>query len=399
MKEPDSSGCPGPRAWVSVLLILAGAMLGYLVAGRIPPAPPRLAPAVTSAGAGGAEVVAAADPGASGQASEPGPAPESGSIPGHTGHEAPGHSAAGTTGSDRYQYVHPEEHHQAGLQPLPPEAVFPSEPPPRPDKPGVREYRLVVREDIPHEVAPGVKVTAWTFNGRVPGPILRAVEGDTIRVTLVNEGTQPHTIHFHGIHPANMDGVFELVPSGQSYTYEFKARPFGVFPYHCHSMPSSQHIHNGLYGMMIVDPPKPRPPRRELAFIMSAFDTDRDGDADFYAWNGRAFQYASNPIHLKTGEKVRMYVLNMFEEMMAPHIHASMFNLYPSGTSTTPSQLTDVVSLAIAERAIMEFQYEYPGTFMFQCHFSEHMELGLMGWFRVEGEPRVAAAAGERHGG
>jgi FtsP/CotA-like multicopper oxidase with cupredoxin domain len=306
-----------------------------------------------------------------------------------------GHQAPAGSGSDRYQYARPEVHHTAGQPPLPPEKVFPIEPPPRPARPGVREYRLVVREDSVHEVAPDVRITAWTFNGRVPGPVLRAVEGDLLRVTLVNEGNLPHTIHFHGIHPSDMDGVFELVPPGRKYTYEFEARPFGVFPYHCHSMPSSQHIHNGLYGMMIVDPVKPRPPMKELALIMSAFDTDRDGEADFYAWNGRAFQYATNPVPLETGEKVRMYVLNMFEEIMAPHIHASMFHLYPSGTSTTPSEYTDVVDLAIAERAIMEFDYEYPGTFMFQCHISEHMELGLMGWFKVSGEPkprRVAAA-------
>ena len=284
-------------------------------------------------------------------------------------------------GSARFQYNRPAMY----LKPL--EDVYDPTPPPArtsPGKPRLVEYTLVIEEDSIHEVAPGVKIPAWTFNGTVPGPIIRATEGDTLRVTLVNNGVYSHTIHFHGIHPADMDGVFELLPGGREFVYEFIADPYGVFPYHCHSNPVSQHLLNGLYGMMIIDPRTPRPEAQEIAFIMSAFDTDRDGSADFYSWNGKAFQYAHNPVSLTLGKPVRMYVLNMFEEMMAPHIHANMFGLIPSGTALEPREITDVVDLAITERAIFEFTYKYPGTYMFQCHFSEHMEQGLMGWFNVQ---------------
>ncbi|MFB3141029.1 MAG: multicopper oxidase domain-containing protein, partial [Candidatus Acidiferrales bacterium] len=183
---------------------------------------------------------------------------------------------------------------------------------------------------------------------------------------------------------------FELVPPGESFTYEFIAQPYGIMPYHCHSMPSSQHIHNGLYGMMIFDPKEGRPPMRELAMVMSAFDLDRDGEAEFYAWNGRAFQYADNPIALRQGEPVRMYVMNIFEEAMVPHLHGNLFRLYPSGTTMTPTEYTDVKTLSIAERAMLEFQYDYPGTYMFQCHVTEHMEQGLMGWFNVVEKTQAA---------
>ena len=64
------------------------------------------------------------------------------------------------------------------------------------------------------EVAPGVFFNAWTYNGTVPGPVIRATEGDLLRVKFVNGGSHPHTIHFHGIHPADMDGVFEIVRPG-----------------------------------------------------------------------------------------------------------------------------------------------------------------------------------------
>ena len=74
----------------------------------------------------------------------------------------------------------------------------------------MREYTLTAT-DREIEVAPGVFFPAWTYNGTVPGPVLRATEGDLLRVRFVNAGSHPHTIHFHGIHPTNMDGVFEIV--------------------------------------------------------------------------------------------------------------------------------------------------------------------------------------------
>jgi len=289
-------------------------------------------------------------------------------------------------GSQRYQFHHPGMPGNGA-----PPAYDPMPPPPGPAPNGVREFTLVLEEDVPHEVAPGVTIPAWTFNGTVPGPVLRATEGDTLRITLVNKGKLPHTIHFHGIHQATMDGVFELVPPGGTYTYEFVAEPFGIMPYHCHAMPATQHMQNGLYGMMIIDPKEGRPKMRELAMVMSAFDLDRDGEADFYSWNGKAFQYADSPVPLSVGEKVRMYVLNMFEETMVPHIHGNLFHYYPSGTTLTPAEYTDVKALNIAERGILEFEYKFPGTYMFQCHVTEHMEEGLMGWFHV-GEPTTQSA-------
>jgi len=123
----------------------------------------------------------------------------------------------------------------------------------------VREYKLVAY-DREIEIAKGVYFPAWTYNGTVPGPVIRATEDDLLRVEFVNGSTHPHTIHFHGIHPANMDGVFEVVVPGASFTYEFPARPYGMHLYHCHSTPLKKHIHKGLYGAFIIDPPKPRNP-------------------------------------------------------------------------------------------------------------------------------------------
>src|SRR3990170_9121039 len=79
-----------------------------------------------------------------------------------------------------------------------------------PDGRTLREWELVA-SDREIEVAPGVAFPAWTYNGQVPGPTLRCTEGDRLRIHFLNAGAHPHTIHFHGIHAAGMDGVFEVV--------------------------------------------------------------------------------------------------------------------------------------------------------------------------------------------
>ena len=148
-----------------------------------------------------------------------------------------------------------------------------------------REYNIVALEkEI--EVAPGVVYPAWTYNGYVPGPTIRCTEGDRLKIHFSNASSMPHTIHFHGIHPANMDGVFEIVPPRGSFTYEFTADPFGVFLYHCHVLPVKKHVEKGLYGSFIVDPKTPRPPAKEFIMLMNGFDTDFDGENEFYTVNG-----------------------------------------------------------------------------------------------------------------
>lgn len=253
-----------------------------------------------------------------------------------------------------------------------------------PDGRTLREYELVA-EDREIEVAAGVKFAAWTYNGTAPGPTLRCTEGDLLRIHFRNDGAHPHTVHFHGVHPANMDGVHEVVAPGFSYTYEFTADPFGVHPYHCHVMPLKRHIHKGLYGTLIIDPPGGRPPAHEMVMVMNGFDLDQDGENEFYTVNGVAFYYQHYPIRIKVGELVRIYLTNMteFDLINSFHLHANMFRYYPTGTSLSNPLVTDTVTLGQGERGILEFAYKLPGQYMFHAHQSEFAELGWMGLFEV----------------
>jgi FtsP/CotA-like multicopper oxidase with cupredoxin domain len=248
----------------------------------------------------------------------------------------------------------------------------------------VREFRIVASERT-IEVMPGLFYPAWTYNGRVPGPTLRATEGDLIRVHFQNGSSHEHTMHFHGFHASNMDGVFEQIPPGGSYVYEFEADPFGLHLYHCHTMPLKRHIAKGLYGTFIVDPKGGRPPAHEMVMVMNGFDVNFDGENEVYAVNTVPFAYQAQPIVLRKGELNRVYLVNVleFDLLNSLHVHATFFNLFRTGTSLVPNELTDTVSMGQGERHILEFAYRHTGKFMFHAHQSEFAELGWMGVFNV----------------
>jgi len=174
------------------------------------------------------------------------------------------------------------------------------------------------------EIAPGVFFPAWTYNGHVPGPTLRAIEGERIRIKFTNVGDRPHSMHFHGFHPFAMDGamLFQQVPPGGEFTYEFEAEPVGIHLYHCHATPITQHIHNGLYGLWIVDPKEGRPPARELYMMMNGFDPNFDEENEIYAVNSIAFHYARHPIQVKQNELIRIYLANITEFDLVNSFHA-----------------------------------------------------------------------------
>jgi FtsP/CotA-like multicopper oxidase with cupredoxin domain len=253
----------------------------------------------------------------------------------------------------------------------------------------VREWDLIA-QDKEIEVAPGVKYAAWTYNGRVPGPTLRATEGERLRIKFRNASQHPHTIHFHGIHTAAHDGIPGIgagnIEPGEEFTYEFDAEPFGLHHYHCHSTPLAEHIAKGLYGMFIVDPKQGRPDADELAMVMNGFDTNFDRSNEVYGVNTVAFEYMRRPIRVKRGELVRIYLLNIleFDFVNSFHIHANFFDHFPTGTSLEPVELTDTVVLGQGQRSILELRFPFTGRYMFHAHVSEFAELGWMGFFEVE---------------
>lgn len=247
----------------------------------------------------------------------------------------------------------------------------------------IREFRITAGNQT-IALNSAVSFNTWNFNNRVPGPTLRARVGDRVRVVFLNQGGHSHSMHFHGIHPAAVDGV-RPVRHGAAAIYEFDAEPYGVHLYHCHTEPITRHISKGLYGMFIVDPPQPRPAADEMVMIMAGYDVNEDNQNEFYAFNGLPDYYMTHPIPIYQNQLVRLYVLNMIEFNAAAtfHIHANFFDVYRTGMSLTPSEKTDVITMGTAERHILEFTYRYPGKYMFHPHQDVIAEAGCMGLFDV----------------
>jgi len=278
-----------------------------------------------------------------------------------------------------------------------------------PDGRRLREWTINA-VDHEFEVAPGVTFAGWSYNGRIPGPTLRCTEGDRLRIHFVNSSTHPHSMHFHGIHAARMDGVpgAGLVAPGEEFTYEFDARPFGCHHYHCHAIPLKRHIHKGLYGAFIVDPDPARhgdeaevaaarllgtPENarwQEFVMVMNGFDTNFDDENEFYAVNSIPFAYLDRPIRIERARPVRIYLINMteFDPINSFHLHANFFDFYDHGTSLRPTLSTiDTVMMCQAQRGVLEFSFaeHEPGLYMFHAHQTEFAELGWMSHFEVVG--------------
>lgn len=247
----------------------------------------------------------------------------------------------------------------------------------------IREFNLVAGNST-IQLNRAITYVSWNYNNRLPGPTLRATEGERVRIIFHNEDGHSHSVHFHGIHPAEMDGI-KGVRRGKTTVYEFEALPYGVHPYHCHIAPVTRHIGKGLYGLLIIDPKQGRLPADEMVLAMGGYDLDDDGKNELYAFNGIPNYYRDYPIPIYQNQLVRLYLLNAieFDPVVTFHIHANFFQVYPTGRSLKPNLESDAITMGTAERHILEFAYPYPGKYMFHPHQDYMAEYGCMGFFNV----------------
>lgn len=247
----------------------------------------------------------------------------------------------------------------------------------------VREFE-VTANSTSFQLNSAVPFVGWMLNGRIPAPTLRAKAGDRVRVIFHNQDGHSHSLHFHGLHPAEMDGVIP-VRHDKTTVYEFDAEPYGVHPYHCHVAPVTRHVSKGLYGLFIVDPLQGRAPADEMVMVMGGYDINNDQQNELYTFNGIPNYYRDHPIAIYQHQRVRLYLLNMieFDPAVTFHIHANMFEVYPTGRTLKSIGDTDVITMGPAERHILEFAYPYPGKYMFHPHQDAIADRGCMGLFEV----------------
>jgi nitrite reductase (NO-forming) len=251
------------------------------------------------------------------------------------------------------------------------------------------------------EVAPGVKQTLWTYNGTAPGPTLRGRIGDKFKVKLVNDATMGHSIDFHAGTLAP-DVPMRTVNPGESLTYTFTATRAGIWMYHCSTMPMSQHIANGMFGAVIIDPPKLPPVDKEYVLIQSELYLGAQGGVadlakiqadkpDAVVFNGYANQYDFRPLPAKVGEKVRIWVLDAGPDRATSfHVVGGQFSaVWSEGRylldGSDPSAGSQALALAPAQGGFVELTFPQAGSYPFVSHYMVDAERGAHGMFKVTG--------------
>ncbi len=241
-------------------------------------------------------------------------------------------------------------------------------------------------KDVPEDVV----VPAYSYNGQVPGPLIRVTEGDKVRVVLKNELPEPTTIHWHGqLVPNEMDGVPDMtqppVQPGASFTYEFVAKPAGTYWYHSH-FESDVQVMVGLHAPLIVYPkvPEANPPDIDKVLMLEEWriiggetfaSMPATGmDANFFTINGKAYP-STEQIKVKQGQRVRLRLVGTGQLGHPIHIHGPAFKIVSTDGHPVPeaAQLTkDTVWVGPGERYDIEWTATEPGMWMLHCHIPHH---------------------------
>jgi nitrite reductase (NO-forming) len=268
---------------------------------------------------------------------------------------------------------------------------------------------LVVQEQN-MTVAKGFVQAVWTFNGTVPGPVIRVHVGDTVRVHLKNPATNKlaHSVDFHASQVAWNDEMTSINP-GEEKLYEWEADYAGVWMYHCGTAPALHHIANGMYGMVVVEPKEGLPKvDKEFALVQSEWYLGPQGQPvsltkasaaapapDFVVFNGIANQYKDNPLKVDTGAKVRIFVLNAGPSVDSSfHIVGTIFDtVIKEGMVLTADNAgkygSQAVDLSPAQGAIVEFTTAEDGLYPIVTHAFNFVGRGALGLIQAgDGDPK-----------
>jgi copper-containing nitrite reductase/plastocyanin len=288
-------------------------------------------------------------------------------------------------------------------------------PPPIGDRPpAVVQVTLTSKEIVGAlDPASGTTYRYWTFNGKVPGPFIRVRQGDTVEVTLRNDkGSQMvHSLDFHAAVGPGGGAALSQVPPGQSKTFSFQVNTPGLFVYHCGSPMIAQHIANGMYGLILVEPAGgllsvdheyylmqgeiyTTAPKGKAGLQQFSIDNMMAENAQYYIFNGAVDAATTEyPLHAKEGETVRIYFGNAGPNATASvHMVGEIFTLYyPFGGLTSPP-LSGIQTASVPPggAAIVEVKASMPGQFTFMDHSASRMEKGNMAILQVDGPENIA---------
>jgi len=242
---------------------------------------------------------------------------------------------------------------------------------------GTKQFELTAKI-TDWEVEPGKTVKAWTYNGQVPGPVIKVADGDKVAVVVKNELPQSTSVHWHGIEVPNaMDGVpfitQDPITPGKTFTYSFTAHGPAVGMYHSHDYALGQ-VPNGLAGAFIVgDEPVPSgygPVSQELPMVLN------DAGVIGFSLNGKSFP-ATAPIIANVGETVEIHYINEGQQIHPMHLHGvPQLVIAKDGFPLPNPYLADTVLVAPGERytVLVKPTEAEKGVWAYHCHILSHAE-------------------------
>lgn len=296
----------------------------------------------------------------------------------------------------------------------------PNDVPPPIDRVGTTTVHIeLTAKEVIAEIAPGVLMNYWTFDGTVPGPMLRVREGDTVVLTLRNDPTSlhPHSIDLHAVTGPGGGAAATMVDPGESKTITFTAMQPGLFVYHCAMSNAANHMAHGMYGLILVEPKEGLPKVDHEYYVMQGelytagalgreglqiFDTQAmmAGTPQYVVFNGRTGALTStstHPMQAKVGETARIYFGNGGVNLISSfHVIGEVLDrVYREGDLVSaPARSVQTTLVPAGGAMAADITLDYPGSYMFVDHALARMDRGAWGVLHVSGKADKAVFDG-----
>ena len=265
--------------------------------------------------------------------------------------------------------------------------------------------------EVTGQLADGSTYHYWTFNKKVPGPFVRVRVGDMVEVRMKNaeDSSVPHNVDFHAVTGPGGGAAATMAAPGETKGFTFKALNPGLYVYHCAAPMVAQHIANGMYGMILVEPEGGLSPTDREYYVMQgelyteqahgsegahteSLDKLLAEQPEYYVFNGAADALVNKPLHAKTGETVRVFFgVGGPNKTSSFHVIGEIFDKAYPLASVTSAPMTDVQTITVPPggAAVTDFKVDVPGRYVLVDHALSRMERGLKGLLVVDGEERA----------
>ncbi len=280
--------------------------------------------------------------------------------------------------------------------------------------------KVIVELEVVEKVMPiseGVDYTFWTFGGEVPGKFIRIRQGDTVEFHLQNrpDSKMPHNIDLHAVTGPGGGAASSFTAPGHASQFTFKALNQGLYVYHCATAPVGMHVANGMYGLILVEPPEGLPPVDREYYVMQgdfytvgkyrekglqAFDMQKaiEENATYVVFNGsEGALVGDNAITANVGETVRLYIGNGGPNLVSSfHVIGEVFDKVFTEGGTRFQENVQTTLIPAGGAAIVEYRVEAPGTYVLVDHsIFRAFNKGALGMMKVDGPPALDVYSGK----